>query len=142
MRLPFIAAVSLVAVVTATPLVRAQTPPTALAVGNTVLLSEYECDASQLTRVDALVAKLAAPILDKHIAAGRILTWGWMGVHLGGKANRSFYLWAKDPVALAQARAVYLPEITGQADWTEVAKLCGSPQTALHNLLLMPGQRR
>jgi hypothetical protein len=141
MRTLLIGITALAAVAINTPATQAQ-PPTALAAGNTVLVSEYECDASQLARVDALVAKTVAPILDKHLAGGRILSWGWLGVYLGGKANRTIYVWAKDPVALAEARAVYLPEIGGHADFAEFQKLCGAAQTALHNMLLMPGQRR
>jgi hypothetical protein len=114
----------------------AQTPgPAPIAPGNTVLFAQYECDAAQLAKADKLATTLAGPVLNKHVAAGRLLTWGWTGVYLGGPENRAFYVWAKDPVALMQARAVYLPEIQALPDFAAFAQLCPRSTISVHNLI-------
>lgn len=135
MRQLTVFAVTLLAI-TATTL-SAQTPRPVLQAGNTVLLSAYKCQVDELTRADALVADIAAPILNKHVAAGRLLSWGYMGVYLGGEANRHIYVWAADPAALIQARQTYLPEIQGHAKFAEFGRICGAPETTLHNLITM-----
>jgi hypothetical protein len=119
------------------PVASAQTPPP-IKPGNTVLLAAYNCAADQLDRADALVAKIAAPVLNKHVAAGRLLTWGYTGVYMGNQNNRSIYVWAADPVALLQARQVYLPEINANNGFAEFTKICGSATITLHNLITAP----
>jgi len=113
----------------------AQTPRGAIAPGNTVLVAAYNCAADQLTRADTLVNDIAAPILNKHVAAGKLLNWGYMGVYVGNQNNRSIYVWGADPVALVQARAVYLPEINANPKFQEFVKICGSATITLHNLI-------
>lgn len=106
-----------------------------IAPGNTVLLAAYDCAADQLARADALVKEVAAPILNKHVASGKLLTWGYTGVYLGNQNNRSIYVWAQDPVALVQARQGYLPEINANPKFAEFVKICGSATITMHNLI-------
>lgn len=113
----------------------AQAPRPAIAPGNSVLLAEYKCAADQLARADALVNEIAAPVLNKHVAAGRILNWGYIGVYLGDQNNRSVYVWATNPVALIQARQVYLPELAANPKFAEFTKICGSATITIHNLI-------
>jgi hypothetical protein len=115
----------------------AQTPRPVLQAGNTLLLSAYKCQADQLQQADKLMNDLAAPVLNKHVAAGRLLSWGYMGVYMGGEANRHIYVWAADPAALIQARVAYLPEIQANPKFAEFARICGSPDTTLHNLITL-----
>jgi hypothetical protein len=113
----------------------AQTPRGTIAPGNTVLVAAYNCAADQLARADTLVNEVAAPILNKHVTAGKLLNWGYMGVYVGDQNNRSIYVWAADPVALVQARAVYLPEINANQKFQEFVKICGSATITMHNLI-------
>jgi hypothetical protein len=113
----------------------AQTPRGTIAPGNTVLVAAYNCAADQLTRADTLVNEVAAPILNRHVTAGKLLNWGYMGVYVGDQNNRSIYVWAADPVALVQARAVYLPEINANQKFQEFVKICGSATITMHNLI-------
>jgi hypothetical protein len=113
----------------------AQTPRGTIAPGNTVLVAAYNCAADQLAQADTLVNEVAAPILNKHVTAGKLLNWGYMGVYVGDQNNRSIYVWAADPVALVQARAVYLPEINGNQKFQEFVKICGSATITMHNLI-------
>lgn len=116
----------------------AQAPRPALQKGNTVLLAAYKCQADQLARADALVEEVAAPILNKHVGAGRLITWGYTGVYIGDQANRLIYVWATDPVALVQARQVYNPEILANAKFGEFLRLCGSATVTVHNMITTP----
>jgi hypothetical protein len=113
----------------------AQPPRPTLQKGNTVLLAGYRCQADQLARADALIDEITAPVLNKHVSAGRLISWGYMGVYIGDQVNRQIYVWATDPVALMQARQVYLPEIQANAKFAELTRLCGSATISLHNLL-------
>lgn len=128
-------ALSALAVVFAPLALSAQAPRPTLAPGNTVLLAAYNCHGDQLARADTLMKDVAGAVLDKHVAAGRIISWGYMGVYIGSQANRHIYVWAKDPVSLVQAREAYLPEIQANARFAEFVKICGSATVTLHNLI-------
>ena len=106
-----------------------------IAPGNTVLLASYACSPDQLSRVDAIIKEAVAPILDKHVASGKLLTWGYLATSIGGPANRHIYIWASDQVALVQARAVYLPEIQASPRFAEYGKTCGAATVTVSNLV-------
>ena len=116
-------------------LVSAQGARPVIGPGNTVLLAAYNCAADQLSRADAIVNDIAAPILNKHVQAGKILSWGYTGVYMGNQNNRSIYVWATDPVALVQARQSYLPELAANPKFAEFVKICGSATITMHNLI-------
>jgi hypothetical protein len=116
-------------------LTSAQAPRPAIATGNTVLFAAYNCAADQLTRADALVNEALAPVLNKHVASGKLLNWGYVGVYIGDQNNRSIYVWAVDPVALVQARQLYLPEVNANPKFAEFTKICGSATITVHNLI-------
>lgn len=114
-----------------------QTPGAGPQPGNTVLVAEYQCSAGDLARVDQLLKEVSAPVLDKYVAEGKLLSWGVLGAYIGGPANRTVYVWAKDPVALVQARLQYLPEIMAKPGWAEVTRLCPTQTVSLRSLLLV-----
>jgi hypothetical protein len=117
--------------------ISAQQPPRAIAPGNTVLIATYTCAPDQFARADAAIKESVAPILDKHVASGKLITWGYLATTLGGPANRHIYIWARDPVTLLQARQVYLAEILATPQYAEYSKLCGSATVSLSNLVAM-----
>jgi hypothetical protein len=133
MRQHFVAVVLLLALSPAT--LPAQAPRPMLQPGNTVLLAGYKCQADQLARADALIDKVTKGVLDKYVAAGRIISWGYMGVYIGDQTNRQIYVWAADPAALIQARQAYLPEIQANPDFPELTRICGMATITLHNLI-------
>ena len=104
--------------------------------GNTVLVAEYQCPPGDLARVDQLMKEVTASVLDKYVAEGKLLSWGVLGAYIGGPNNRTVYLWAKDPVALIQARLQYFPEIQAKPGWAELGKLCPTQTVSLRTLLL------
>ena len=122
-------------------LTSAQAPRPAATTGNTVLFAAYQCAADQLERADALVNEILAPVLNKHVASGKLLNWGYAGVYIGDQNNRSIYVWAADPVALIKASQVYLPEINANAKFAEFTKICGSATITIHNLITAAAER-
>jgi hypothetical protein len=102
-----------------------------------VLIASYTCAPDQLARADAIIKDNTSGVLNKYVTAGKIISWGYLGVHLGGPVNRHIYLWASDPVALMQARQQYLPEIMATPQFTEFVKICGSANVTLSNLITM-----
>lgn len=118
-----------------------QTAPVAPQPGNTVLIAQYECSPGDLAKVDQLMKDVASPVLNRVMTEGKIMSWGVLGASVGGPANRTVYVWAKDPVALMQARQVYLPEIAQKPGWAELGRLCPRQQTTLHNMILNPSSK-
>ena len=116
----------------------AQAAPPVLQPGNTVLIAQYECSPADLTKVDQLIKDATAPILNRMLTEGKLLSWGVLGAYVAGPANRTIYVWAKDPIALMQARGQYLPEIMAKPAWTEIGRLCPKQQITLNNLIHTP----
>ena len=102
--------------------------------GHVVLFATYECDQTALARADQIVQTMAAPVLDRHVAEGNILSWGYLSAVIGQEYNRSFYIWATDAVSLMEAREQYLPEIQAQADFAEFASVCEATSQTIHTL--------
>ena len=114
-----------------------QTPAAPLAPqpGNTVLIAQYECSPGELAKVDQIIKDVTAPVLNRVMAEGKIMSWGLLGAYIGGPVNRTIYVWAKDPVALVQARTQYLPEIMAKPGWAELGRLCPRQQVTLNNMI-------
>ena len=102
--------------------------------GNTVLFAQFECNSAELARVDELFEQVAAPTLNRYVAEGRIIAWGWVGTYVGQDYNRGAYVWASNPVALL---ADYLPEIQGQSQFADFARLCPRQTISIHNAIQM-----
>jgi hypothetical protein len=134
-RISLVFALLVAAAVVVTVTIGAQTPRPVLATGNTVLIAEYSCDADQLARADTLFNEASSAILNKYVSSGKIISWGYFGLWLGGSGNRTVYVWAADPVALIQARAAYLPEIQANPRFAEFTKICGASKVSLHNMI-------
>jgi hypothetical protein len=115
-----------------------QTPPGVPQPGNTVLIAQYECSPGDLARVDQLMKEIASPVLNRMVGEGKLIGWGSLGATVGGPVNRMIYVWGKDPVALLQARQVYLPEISSKPGWSELGKLCPRQSISLNNMILNP----
>jgi hypothetical protein len=136
MRRTHLLCIALLVISASAAMLVAQTPRP-IAPGNTVLIATYTCAPDQFARADAAIKESVAPVLDKHVASGKLITWGYLATTLGGPANRHIYIWARDPVTLIQARQVYLAEILATPQYAEYSKLCGSATVSLSNLVAM-----
>jgi hypothetical protein len=64
----------------------------------------YECQVDRETQADALVKVVFAPILDKLVADGKLISWTWNEHIVGAQYRRLMSVTAADVNALMQAR--------------------------------------
>jgi hypothetical protein len=80
-------------------------------------------------RIDELYKKVYAPVLDKQLADGKIVSWGWNSHVLGGKYRRLGTVTANDFSSLMKARAEMIESVYGDgnnAEAIEFDNLCNS----------------
>lgn len=65
----------------------------------------YECDQGREDQADALVTRVFAPVYDKLLADGKIMSWGYNEHIVGGNFRRLATISAKDMKSLMEARA-------------------------------------
>lgn len=71
----------------------------------------YECDINREAEADALVKLVFAPIYDKLIADGKLISWAWNEHIVGAQYRRLGTMSAADMNALMQARAAVVEAI-------------------------------
>lgn len=64
----------------------------------------YQCDQNRETVADLIEQNVMGPILDAHVEAGRLLSWGWLSHRIGGDWRRVEYLIAPDRTTLMSVR--------------------------------------
>jgi hypothetical protein len=93
-------------------------------------LSVYHvCDFAKEERADEIVKKVFAPVYDKAMADGKIVSWGWNSHVVGGKYRRLATMTADNLVALNDAWGEILEAIYGDGDNAEAnefSELCSS----------------
>jgi hypothetical protein len=94
------------ATVVAAPLVSAQEMPTTYVFG-----TYYRCSEAKEARADAIFKETMAPILDKEVKAGHLLTYGWSRHWMGGDWRRLEYFIGKDIATMVDARDAYIAEL-------------------------------
>lgn len=127
----------LVAVASMGPaLAQASGAPAAPEIGNTVLVARYQCNPADHAKVDQILKEITAPVLNRLVAQGKLISWGVLGTYVGGPDTRTIFVWAKDPAALIKARAEYLPEIMSKPGWADVLRACPTQETSISNMIL------
>jgi hypothetical protein len=71
----------------------------------------YECDISREAEADALVNVMFAPILDKLVADGKLISWAWNEHIVGAQYRKLQTISAADVNALMTARAAVVEAI-------------------------------
>lgn len=71
----------------------------------------YECDINREPEADALVNVVFAPIYDKLIAEGKLISWAWNEHIVGAQYRRLGTMTAADVNALMAARAAVIEAI-------------------------------
>jgi hypothetical protein len=71
----------------------------------------YYCDQSRAAAADTIVEEVLGPVFDKHVAAGHLTAWGWLGHHLGGPWRRVAYTVAPSVEVLLDTRDQVIEEI-------------------------------
>ena len=70
----------------------------------------YECTVGQEGRADEIVEEVLAPILNRHMEAGHINSWGWLGHDTGGHWRGVGYWSAPDMETMFSTRAAIVAE--------------------------------
>jgi hypothetical protein len=96
-----------------------------------------ECDMTREARADEIVKEVFAPIFDRHVTAGELMSWGWMEHVIGGVYRRIWTMSAADHSALLKARTAIIGEMTeaDQEASQEFDSICGSHQDYMWDIV-------
>jgi len=98
-----------------------------------------ECDMNGEERADELVAKVFAPIYNKHVGEGELTSWNWLKHYVGGEWRRLLIMGAADHKTLLGARAAILAEFDdrkAERAAEEFNGICGRHQDYMWDILV------
>ncbi|MFQ6004134.1 MAG: hypothetical protein ACE5OQ_01410 [Woeseia sp.] len=100
----------------------------------------YVCNESKEERADELFESTFAPLFDKAIADGKIVTWGWSAHFIGGKYRRLQTMTGADHKSVLGARGDVLEVLYGGDEpdpaAVEFTDICGSHSDYLWDIQL------
>jgi hypothetical protein len=111
------------AAITSTALAQEEEAPTVF-----TYATYFYCDVNGQDRVDEIVKTQNAPVYDQMVKEGKILAWGWLAHHTGGKWRRIQYYQAPSVDALLDAQAEMdkrFEDVDEAAD-KEFGKICNA----------------
>jgi hypothetical protein len=85
----------------------------------------YVCDQTRESQADALVKGMVAPIFDKMVADGKLMSWGWLEHIVGGKYRRLETISAPDVKSLMEARAALVEALEDNPGGDLMTSICG-----------------
>lgn len=87
----------------------------------------FVCNGDE-SRADEIVEQVFAPVYNKHVEEGNIVSWGWMEHFIGGKYRRIATMTATDFKALLKARSAIIGELDSnhKKAFDEFDSICGS----------------
>jgi len=96
-----------------------------------------ECEMGEEERADEIMATVFAPIYNRHVAEGRLASWGWLKHHVGGEWRRLLTLTGTDHVSLLAARDAIIEEMVAkhEAVTKEYDDICDSHQDYMWNIV-------
>jgi hypothetical protein len=83
-----------------------------------------ECDPARVSRADTLVRQAFAPVLDRHVAAKHLSSWGWLAHNTGGYWSRAGFMVARGRDQLLEGRAAALQDIQKSGVFAELFRIC------------------
>lgn len=86
----------------------------------------YVCDSGREDQADALVKRVFAPMYDKLVADGKLMTWGWMEHIVGGEYRRLSTITAADVNSLVAARTSIVTAMQDDPLAAALDDICGS----------------
>ena len=81
-----------------------------------VLGSYWQCDMNREARADEIMEQVTGPIYQKHVDAGHLLSWGYLGHDTGGAWRRANYYSAADRDQLMAMRNAIVDELLNGPD--------------------------
>ena len=85
----------------------------------------HVCDQGREEQADALVTQVFAPVYDKLLAEGKIMSWGWNEHIVGGDFRRLATISAKDMKSLMEARAAIVETMYDNPLGDTFTDICG-----------------
>ncbi len=98
-----------------------------------------QCDMNGEERADELVAKVFAPVYNKHVGEGKLTSWNWLKHNVGGEWRRALIMGAADHKTLMRTRAAILAEYEDrkvERAAKEMNEICGRHQDYMWDILL------
>jgi hypothetical protein len=88
----------------------------------------FRCNEAKEDRADAIYKETVAPILEKQVKAGKLITAGWERHWMGGEWRRLGIMIGTDLNAMVAARDAYVGELTKEhaAAAEEMSSICPS----------------
>jgi hypothetical protein len=83
------------------------------------------CDVARESQADAIVKTVYAPIYDRMVAEGKLVSWGWAEHIVGGEYRRLATMTAGDIPALLQARTAVVAAIDEAPLTATFDAICG-----------------
>lgn len=98
----------------------------------------WECDISEEDRADEIVKESMAPVYDRMVKEGKLVSWGWLSHVVGGEWRRLSTMTAKDVKSLMAAREAIREELmsTRKSAMEELGDICGDHQDYIWNIQL------
>ncbi len=97
----------------------------------------YRCFQGQETRADEIIRDVFGPILDRHVSAGSLASWG-LSAHVMGSDWRRLMFWiGNDRDVMFDVREQFIEEIQrDHADeWAELGTICPSHDDYIWNIV-------
>lgn len=85
----------------------------------------YVCDGRE-AQADALVKSALAPIYNRLVSEGKLVSWGWAEHIIGGEYRRLATMTAKDLPTLIKARSEAVEAVEDEALGDAFGEICGS----------------
>lgn len=98
----------------------------------------YNCNQSKEDRADEIFAKDFGPIMDKFVADGKLMSWGWSSHWVGGTIRRLQTMTGANHKDLLKARAELIDLMYAEenAAGQEFNEICGSHTDYMWNIEL------
>jgi hypothetical protein len=86
----------------------------------------YVCDMNREGQADELMKRVYAPMYDKLVADGKLVSWGWLEHIVGGEYRRLATMTAKDLGSLLAARGEVVAKLQDDELSRVFDDICGS----------------
>ncbi len=83
------------------------------------------CDQTREEQADALMTQVFAPVYDKLVADGKLMSWGYNEHIVGGDYRRLFTYSAKDTKSLLEARGEIIQSLDDNPLGDTLTDICG-----------------
>ena len=94
--------------------------------GTAAFSTYYVCDQGRESQADEAVKTALAPVYDKLVADGKLMTWGWNEHIVGGEYRRLATISAADMKSLMEARGAIVEALQDSAAGDMVTDICPS----------------